>query len=182
MFTLGIRRWLPVYFFTCGVAVWCVGGALAAEEDAAHGDAAAAEVHDGDFHASGAGDGAADHGDASGGHGEGEHGEGAGNPLPVDPDLAIATFIIFLLLMAILWKFAWGPIRDALDSREKGIAGQLAEAARSNEEARRMLAEHEQRLAGAAAGLARYRVTQALPPTRKTSFSSVSASSRSCDG
>ena len=52
--------------------------------------------------------------------------------------------------MAILTKFAWGPISEALNQREKAVADNLAEAERQNEEARRLLADHESKLAGAA--------------------------------
>ena len=41
------------------------------------------------------------------------------------------------------------PIAEALDQREHGIAGQIDEANRSNEEAKRLLAEHQSRLDGA---------------------------------
>ncbi|MEZ6116196.1 MAG: hypothetical protein R3C28_06455 [Pirellulaceae bacterium] len=43
--------------------------------------------------------------------------------------MAIVTAIVFLVLMAILWKFAWGPISEALDAREKSVADNIAAAA-----------------------------------------------------
>jgi F-type H+-transporting ATPase subunit b len=102
------------------------------------------EVEGGDAH------GEASHGDAdSHGTADGEeHGGGHGNtnPLSVDPDLAIVTLIIFVLLFAILRKFAWGPIREGLDKREKGIAALLEESKRNNDESRRMLEEHQLKL------------------------------------
>ena len=76
---------------------------------------------------------------------------GPPNPVSVDPDLAIVTAIIFLMLLAVLWKFAWGPLVTAIDAREKSMADNLAEAARSNEEAKRLLEEHQTKLAAAAA-------------------------------
>lgn len=79
------------------------------------------------------------------------HGAADTNPLTLDPDLAVFTAIVFLMLLAVLWKFAWGPIAEALDRREQGIAGQIDEAHRSNEEAKRLLAEHQARLDGATA-------------------------------
>ena len=88
------------------------------------------------------------HGHAEDGHGD-SHAANT-NLLSVDPDLAICTAIVFLLLMAILTKFAWGPISEALNQREKAVADNLAEAERQNEEARRLLADHESKLAGAA--------------------------------
>lgn len=81
----------------------------------------------------------------------GGHGDGHGNmnPLSVDPDLAWVTALIFVLLLTILWKFAWGPISDALDQREKAIAQEIETAKRHNEEARRLMKDHEAKLAGA---------------------------------
>ena len=64
-------------------------------------------------------------------------------------DLAIYTFVVFLLLLAILWKFAWGPIAAGLEKREKGIADNIAAAQKAAEEAKRLTAEYEARLADA---------------------------------
>ncbi len=71
------------------------------------------------------------------------------NPLFFDPDLAIWTVIIFLLLLWVLRKFAWGPIVDALDAREKRVSDYLAAAEAKHEEAKGLLAAHEARLASA---------------------------------
>jgi F-type H+-transporting ATPase subunit b len=72
------------------------------------------------------------------------------NPLSIDPDLAIFTLIIFLIVLGILWKFAWGPISEALDRRERGIADQIQAAVDKHEESKRLLAGYEAKLAGAA--------------------------------
>ena len=72
------------------------------------------------------------------------------NPLTVDPDLAIVTAIIFLLLLLVLAKFAWRPIIEALDRREQGIADQLDEAKRINLQAQKISADYERKLAAAA--------------------------------
>jgi len=100
--------------------------------------------------AAGAAAAADDHGHgATADHGaEGEH--GAPNPVSLDPDLAIVTAIIFLVLLAVLGKFAWKPIVDSLDQREHSLADQLTEAKRNQEASRQLLADHEKRLAGAA--------------------------------
>ena len=76
--------------------------------------------------------------------------EALSNPLGIDPDLAGWTGIVFLVLMAVLWKFAWGPISEGLEKREKAVAENISEAQRQNEEARKLLSEHEAKLAGAA--------------------------------
>lgn len=75
---------------------------------------------------------------------------GGADPLSVDPDLAIWTLVVFVILMLVLGKFAWGPILAALEKREHGIAEHIAQAERNHEEARQLLASYEQKLAGAA--------------------------------
>jgi F-type H+-transporting ATPase subunit b len=76
--------------------------------------------------------------------------DGKPNPLAFDPDLAVWTAVIFLLLFFILHKFAWPQIAAALDARERSIADNIAAAAAKNEEARQLLAEHETKLAAVA--------------------------------
>ncbi len=71
------------------------------------------------------------------------------SPVELKSDLAIYTFAVFLLLLAILRKFAWGPISAGLEKREHGIAEHIAAAQRSHEEAKRLLAEYERKLASA---------------------------------
>lgn len=68
-------------------------------------------------------------------------------PLSYDPDLAIFTAVIFLLLLLVLGKFAWGPIIEALDKRENSLADKLEEADRLQREARALLADYERKLA-----------------------------------
>jgi len=65
-------------------------------------------------------------------------------------DLAIYTFIVFVLLLLILGKFAWPVIIEALEEREKRIAGQIEAAEQKHAEARELLAQHEAKLAQAA--------------------------------
>ena len=77
-------------------------------------------------------------------------GGGSPNPLIFEPDLAVFTAIIFLVLMAVLWKFAWGPIMAGLGKREEAIAEEIASAQRSHEKAQEMLAQYESRLGAAA--------------------------------
>ena len=62
---------------------------------------------------------------------------------------SVWTAIVFLMLLGILWKFAWGPLLAAVDAREKGIQDSLEEAAARNAEAERLLEEHRQQLADA---------------------------------
>jgi F-type H+-transporting ATPase subunit b len=72
------------------------------------------------------------------------------NPMVVDPDLAVFTAIVFLVLFGVLSVFAWPQISAALLEREKRIEDQIAAATAKHEDAKRVLAEHEARLAAAA--------------------------------
>lgn len=62
-------------------------------------------------------------------------------------DLAIYTLVVFFLLMAILGKFAWGPISEGLHKREHSIETMIADAKRNQEEAKALLANYESKLA-----------------------------------
>jgi F-type H+-transporting ATPase subunit b len=70
--------------------------------------------------------------------------------LVIDPDLAIFTFLVFVFLLVVLKKFAWGPIIQSLEAREHNIAEHIAQAERNHQEAKKVLAQYEQRLAAAA--------------------------------
>ncbi|HEX3727167.1 MAG TPA: F0F1 ATP synthase subunit B [Pirellulales bacterium] len=72
------------------------------------------------------------------------------DPKEFKSDLALFTLVVFLLLLAILWKFAWGPIVASLERREATIAHHISEAERNHEEARKLLADYDRKLAGAA--------------------------------
>lgn len=62
---------------------------------------------------------------------------------------SVWTAVVFLMLLGILWRFAWGPILAAVEAREQGIQNALDEAARRNLESERLLEEHRQQLADA---------------------------------
>jgi F-type H+-transporting ATPase subunit b len=63
--------------------------------------------------------------------------------------LSVWTTLVFLTLLGILWKFAWGPILAMVQDREDGIQGTLDQAANEREEAAKLLAEHRQQMAEA---------------------------------
>lgn len=83
----------------------------------------------------------------SGGHG---HGDENISPIEFRIDLAIWTAVVFLTLLFVLTKFAWGPISAGLDKREHSIAENIAAAQRSADDAKAMIAQYEKKLAGAA--------------------------------
>ena len=69
--------------------------------------------------------------------------------LRVEPGLIFWTVVTFLLLLGILWKFAWNPILGALDARERAIQKTIEDAERLQAEAQAVLEEHQKRLAEA---------------------------------
>jgi len=83
-------------------------------------------------------------------HLKGVHPEGKADPAAWRSDLALWSFVVFLLLLAILTKFAWGPISAALDKREQSIADNIASAQRAADDAKAIIAQYEAKLAGAA--------------------------------
>ncbi|WP_020468563.1 F0F1 ATP synthase subunit B [Zavarzinella formosa] len=62
-------------------------------------------------------------------------------------DLGIFTLVVFLALMVILGKFAWGPMIEGLDKREAGLLKVHSDADTARAEAQKALAEIQARLA-----------------------------------
>lgn len=60
-----------------------------------------------------------------------------------DPGLFIWTVLIFLVVLWVLNKYAFGPIKDALRKREDGIAEALQEAQKARAEMANMQADNE---------------------------------------
>lgn len=75
----------------------------------------------------------------------------ASNPFAGDIGNALWTVVIFVLVLVVLGKFAWGPILDALQKREQFIHDSLAEAKIAREAAEASMKEHEAKLAQAKA-------------------------------
>ena len=76
-------------------------------------------------------------------------GEADLNPVSLEAikgDLAIWTAVVFLVLLAVLWKFAWGPIASGLDKRETCIANQIEQAEDANRQAKGLLVQYGQKL------------------------------------
>ena len=64
------------------------------------------------------------------------------NPLvQPDPGLFIWTILTFLVLVALLAKFAWRPLLQALESRQESIRKSLDDAQKAKQELERLHAE-----------------------------------------
>ena len=124
--------------------------AQAAEDPDGHAPAADEEYGEVDHSHAGGGD---HHNDAEHAYGDhahdshaGHHGPASNHPLSIDPDLAIVTLIVFVVLFFVLKKFAWGPILAGLAVREKGVADDLEAAAARRKDAEKLLADYQLQL------------------------------------
>jgi F-type H+-transporting ATPase subunit b len=72
-------------------------------------------------------------------------------PFDINAGLIFWTVGIFLVLMVLLWRFAWPAILGSVEEREQRIAKQLADAEAARAEAQRLLEEHKALLAGSRA-------------------------------
>jgi F-type H+-transporting ATPase subunit b len=72
-----------------------------------------------------------------------------GGLLDVSPGLIVWTIITFLILLLILKKFAWKPILNSLNEREKSIRDSLEAAEKAKVEAEKIVADNQANLAKA---------------------------------
>ncbi|MCD6025024.1 MAG: atpF [Fibrobacteria bacterium] len=71
-----------------------------------------------------------------------------GSPLlRFDPGVGIWALVVFALLLLLLKKYAWTPILEALDAREKSVRESLEQAARIQSENARLAQEQAKLLA-----------------------------------
>lgn len=69
------------------------------------------------------------------------------NPLDFKADLALWTAVVFVGVLLVLRAFAWKPLCQALDQRERHIRENIEEAEKANAEAKRLLTEYQEKLA-----------------------------------
>lgn len=88
---------------------------------------------------------------SEGGHAAAQVTEEGSPLLRFDPGVGIWAILVFVLLLLILKKYAWGPILDALDAREKTVRESLEQAAAIQAENARLAVEQGRVLAEARA-------------------------------
>ena len=69
------------------------------------------------------------------------------SPFEVNFGLFFWTWLVFLALLFLLKKFAWPQIIGSVEAREKRLAEQIAETARLQEEAKRLVEQNQKVLA-----------------------------------
>ena len=64
--------------------------------------------------------------------------------LKLDPGLILWTIITFLVVLLVLWKWAWKPIVEALDARAEKIRGDIENAEKARQDAEKLLEQHQE--------------------------------------
>jgi len=79
----------------------------------------------------------------------GHGGEEAFTPFSINAGLIFWTILVFLVLLAVLWRFGWPALLKSVEERERRIQRQLEEAQRAQAESARLLEEHKKMIAAA---------------------------------
>ncbi len=69
--------------------------------------------------------------------------------LQLEPGMLVWTWITFVAVLLVLWKVAWKPLLGAVESRENRINDSLQKAENAREEAEKLLAQQQEKLAAA---------------------------------
>lgn len=139
-----MRRFGLFAWFVAGIVVVAIPvSRVTAQEQEGHEVASEHADEGGD-----AGHGAAGHHDSTD-LGHQNAGPKLEDPSLLKSDLALWTLVVFGCLLAVLAKFAWGPIVAGLDRREAAIAAQIDDAKKSAEQAAIQLQQYQAQLAAA---------------------------------
>lgn len=76
---------------------------------------------------------------------------GGWDPLSFDSGAVVWTFFVFIAVVFVMKKMAWGPILNALEARENQVKSGLEEAERARDEARRLSEEFDAKFKAAQA-------------------------------
>ena len=58
--------------------------------------------------------------------------------IEINPGILLVQVLTFLVAVAVLWKFFWGPLTRFMRARQDSIAGQLEDARKGREEAAKL--------------------------------------------
>ncbi|QDV89443.1 ATP synthase subunit b [Phycisphaerae bacterium RAS2] len=79
----------------------------------------------------------------------GGHGDSAPNLFSGDLGNSFWTLVIFVFVLVVLGKFAWGPILKMLQQREQFISNSLESAKRDRDDAKKMMADYSKKIEAA---------------------------------
>ena len=71
------------------------------------------------------------------------------SPFDINGGVIIWTVVIFIILLAGLWRLGYPSLLRMVEERERRIQKQLEDAERANAEAQRLLEEHKKQIAAA---------------------------------
>src|SRR5947208_8042342 len=78
-----------------------------------------------------------------------EAGGQVASPFDINGGVIIWTVVIFVILLALLWRLGYPALLRMVEERERRIQKQLEDAERANAEAQRLLEEHRKQIAAA---------------------------------
>src|SRR5947208_16934501 len=78
-----------------------------------------------------------------------EAGGQVASPFDINGGVIIWTVVIFIILLAGLWRLGYPALLRMVEERERRIQKQLEDAERANTEAQRLLQEHKKQIAAA---------------------------------
>jgi F-type H+-transporting ATPase subunit b len=78
-----------------------------------------------------------------------EGGEHVASPFDINGGVIIWTVVIFVILLALLYRLGYPALLKMVEERERRIQKQLEDAERANAEAQRLLEEHKKQIAAA---------------------------------
>jgi len=78
-----------------------------------------------------------------------EAGGHVASPFDINGGVIIWTVVIFVILLALLWRWGYPALLRMVEERERRIQKQLEDAERANAEAQRLLEEHKKQIAAA---------------------------------
>jgi len=78
-----------------------------------------------------------------------EGGEHVASPFDINGGVIIWTVVIFVILLAVLYRLGYPALLKMVEERERRIQKQLEDAEKANAEAQRLLEEHKKQIAAA---------------------------------
>src|SRR5947208_13503752 len=78
-----------------------------------------------------------------------EAGGQVASPFDINGGVIIWTVVIFVILLALLWRLGYPALLRMVEERERRIQKQLDDAEKANAEAQRLLEEHKKQIAAA---------------------------------
>src|SRR5437016_10292974 len=75
-----------------------------------------------------------------------EAGGQVASPFDINGGVIIWTVVIFVILLALLWRLGYPSLLRMVEERERRIQKQLEDAEKANAEAQRLLEEHKKQI------------------------------------